>query len=302
MLINHHYNCECVTSPVPTPSVTPTIGGGGGPGRPMLPSPTPTQTCTITSTPTLTISPTPTITVTITQTNTPSQNNGGGGSGPPDTDIPLEPPPGPCESGDVYDPISLLCTKPQIIPPPQTPDTPTQFIPCSPLNALIVFNGYAFYKSGNTPVEIQGVGQMYPTCYGGHRCDRAKFIPKMRLSDGTVLSAGVIDLNNLGDGGDREASFQFSAETCKIGGSVQFGLECNSYSGLGNLNCHNGVVWIVITFEHPTTKNIIVLLDSCIGFGSYRGLPITCEELCPDDGSGGSPNTYVSSSSINIIP
>lgn len=333
MSIYYHDSCKCITGQVPTPSVTPTttptntqtpsstvtptqtltisptptitptIGGGGGGGGGILPSPTPTQTTTITSTPTLTvsISPTPTITVTLTPSITPSSNDSNN-QNPPLPPINPEPP-SECESGDVYDPVSLKCVKPQI-KNPDTPSIPEETIPCEPNGESIVFNGYAFYKNTPAAIIIQGIGDLLvPECYGGHKCDRTEFIPKILLGNGTIIEAPKINLNNLNDGGDREASFQFTIESCKIGKNIQFMLDCNSKNTFGISNCHQGVVWIIITFEDPVTKNIKIVFNGCVSFGTWSAIEIACEENCPeeDPGTGYSPNIEMQSSSVNIL-
>lgn len=153
-------------------------------------------------------------------------------------------------------------------------------------NTPISIDGYAFYASSNTPKNVPGVGMINPPCFGGHKCDKANFIPELKTTSAT-FQAPSISLNNANDGGDRVANFSFSLPDASIlKGGASFDLRC------ANNDCHQNPTWIVLTTT--IDGQTVVLLNTCLIANSNSNsitnqnadLTYKCKDCCQWDGNG----------------
>lgn len=175
------------------------------------------------------------------------------------------------------DPVTCNCVPIEVYDPPSGVFDPPQ-LDCSGLDAGIstTINGYAYYFDSPTSVTIAGESLTSP-CHGGHWCDRAEFIPKLKFSDNTEISGGNINLDNGSGGGDRSDTFSFvltGKDSSVVTSGTDITLECNET----NNNCHYGITWIVLTMKDANTNTEKVLFNDCVVPGSLDPIGIECVE------------------------
>ena len=187
----------------------------------------------------------------------------------------------------IIDLDSCLCAPPPTNPPPPPP-TPTPTLPCdrdaSSPNGTVTVKGYAYYFDTVTSVSIPGLPDpLESRCAGGHRCNRATFIPQLSFGSLSYASTDV-NLNNVPCNGscDRSATFEFNnIALSSFATPAKFNLLCKN----PNTNCHNGITWVVLTTE--VDGNTIKLFDSCITPGRAVSLDYGCPDCdCDWDGNG----------------
>lgn len=150
-------------------------------------------------------------------------------------------------------------------------------LPCVD-NVAITINGYAFYSSSNAAKNIPGVGMLSPSCFGGHQCNYTNFIPEL-VTNTVTLQSQQISLNNLNDGGDRVASFNFNiSDSSILRGGASLNLKCaDSY-------CHNNVTWVVMTATIDGSTKVI--FNSCVLPDKITPLSYICQDCCQWNGNG----------------
>lgn len=160
---------------------------------------------------------------------------------------------------------------------PTTPPPPPP-IPCKETESLVI-NGYAFYRTTRSSVNIPGIGSLMSKCAGGHVCNRTDFLPQL-ITPTQTIDAQPISLNNAGLN-DKNVSATFSfdipdSSILKDGASIR--LKCLSPNG-----CHTGVTWIVLTTEKDGTTSL--LFNSCVVPNQLEALVFECDNCCDWDGS-----------------
>lgn len=182
-----------------------------------------------------------------------------------------------CTGNFILDPSSCSCVPPVItgcsgtgcLPPP-----PVE-VECS--GAQLVISGFAFYRDSiSTPCNVPGIGNILPSCAGGHRCDRTDFLPVLQILNGPTINANKqISLNNGAGGGNRDDSFSFTIPDSSIisGKQVNFSLQCRS----NNNNCHNGVSFVVLTIEN--SGNTQTVFKDCVLPNELSSLPFVCADV-----------------------
>lgn len=153
-----------------------------------------------------------------------------------------------CGPGEILDTGSCICI----------PDTVCAVSDrCEPEPCLwsSTIKGYAYYVENETNLYIPDIGEMKTLAYGGHICDATVFMPKIELSDGTIIEANkYIGLNNWQGNQsptpvpgftpqsvyDRSDIFEFYVEDTSVLTDATLFLEC------GYSNCHNGVIIIAL--------------------------------------------------------
>jgi hypothetical protein len=185
-----------------------------------------------------------------------------------------------CPSGSVLDPSSCLCSPPEECIPQ---------IDCTPeplyQDFKPVIEGYAFYLHNSRPINIPGIGDRNPTCWGGHTCNSTIFKPILVDDNNNIIVANRnISMNNIyfygGSSGqipapgftrvspyDRSDTFQFVLNDPSVLTSLSFYLDCTLS------RCHNGVTMVFLVGE-TTTNEKVLLFSSCVVPGSFGKKPI----------------------------
>jgi len=190
---------------------------------------------------------------------------------------------GTCEQGYSFDPESCICVPNVIIIDPSGDDGLTLFTsPCTGRSYQI--SGFAFYRDLiNSPCVVPGYGSLYPLCAGGHNCARTNFIPKIIFSDNTELTGTYFNLNNYPVGGNRNSTFSFDIDECRLSnvpkGPLKFKLDCENPA-----ICHTGVSFIVLGINKdiytgspiPLSNDITPLYSGCLAAGSFTDFLIKC--------------------------
>ena len=115
-----------------------------------------------------------------------------------------------CPSGTFADPVSCICVSNPPLCVPLTPEPCTPTLEFTDLKNTI--QGYAFYVSDPKTytynsgfmsvnpapytVPIPDIGDMKPSCFGGHACNRTLFQPALIVDDKKILANKTINLNN----------------------------------------------------------------------------------------------------------
>ena len=164
-------------------------------------------------------------------------------------------------------PVTTGCTGTGCLPPP-----PPVEVECSGVQLII--SGFAFYRDSiSSQCNIPGIGNVNPSCAGGHWCDRTNFMPVLQISNGPTINANKqIALNNGGGGGDRDDSFFFTIPDSTIisGKQVRFSLQCRS----ANNNCHDGVSFVVLTIENSGVVQTV--FRDCVLPNELTDVPFVC--------------------------
>lgn len=160
--------------------------------------------------------------------------------------------------------IDCITTTTSTTPPP-LPCGDTTFGP-------LTINGYAFYRKSNRTINIPGIGPVRIKCSGGHRCNRTNFIPRLILNSITI-DAQPINLNNLNDGENKDATFLFNLPDITLlqdGADIQ--LQCTTN------NCHQGITAVILTTEIDGVTKL--LFNSCVFPNEIDNLEYTCNDYC----------------------
>lgn len=119
-----------------------------------------------------------------------------------------------CPSGTFADPVSCICVSNPPLCVPLTPEPCTPTLEFVDLNLKDTIQGYAFYVSDPKTytyqsgfvspnpgvvytVPIPGIGDIEPTCFGGHVCDRTIFQPALIVDGKKILANKTVNLNNF---------------------------------------------------------------------------------------------------------
>jgi hypothetical protein len=184
-----------------------------------------------------------------------------------------------CPNGTQPDPITGLCASIELcIPDPIEPCPEPEFV-----NLKNVIQGYAFYVDRIKRVDVPNIGQRVVRCAGGHRCNRTVFMPKLELSDSSVIEASnIISMDNLprfpnytpqqnaifdsaftpGEVGD---SFTFTVPNpALLDNTCLFSLECLLPF------CHNGVTMVFLVGQRSDNDEYVLLFADCVAPGAIN--------------------------------
>jgi hypothetical protein len=150
-------------------------------------------------------------------------------------------------------------------------------VPCEDTNSLTI-NGYAYYRTSRSTVNVPGVGDLASKCSGGHVCDRTNFLPQL-ITKNVTIDAQPISLNNITPiDKNVNATFSFNIpDTSILKGGASVSLKCLTSGG-----CHNGVTWVVLTAN--INGSTVILFNGCVLPNAIDNLNFECEDCCDWDG------------------
>lgn len=200
-----------------------------------------------------------------------------------------------CPPGFQRDPATGQCVNEE----PECP--PCEGAPVPELKSTIY--GYAFYLDSRREVFIPKIEKYLPVrCAGGHRCNRATFMPRLRTEDGaTIAASNRISLDNLPDFPaytapiapvpnnvlgeyERSDSFTFTVnDTSLLDNSTNVILACDETGP-----CHDSITMIFLVGQRADNDEYVLIFSSCVAPGkldkNFLGdseCTTPCEEINP---------------------